>query len=357
MNQRKQFYTSEEPASEILRQLDEDVDSDTELEENEIIGEANIVEVVMDGIVPESSINNINQRNEETSDESEDDCFENGNNDEEATIIIMYKSRDGTVCSKISSNSSQGRRCFENIVRAQGGATRFIRNRADTSTDIFQELLGMNSLLNIQKYTVAEAKRQGNNNFQLSVDDLKAFLGLCKIRGVIKGRDNPLCSFWENSYGRKIFSEAMARNKFQQVLRYIRFDDKATRTQRRDSDKFAAIRELWESVILNYQKVFFPHANVTIDEQVFPCRSRCPFRQYMPQKPAKFGIKFWLICDVDTYHVFQAFPYTGKTNRIQEGLGDHDVMKLMKLYFDTGLNVTTDNSFTNLSTAKKLTMR
>ena len=64
MNQRKQFYTSEEAALELLRQLDEDVDSDTELEENEISGEANIVEVVMDGIVPESSINNINQRNE-----------------------------------------------------------------------------------------------------------------------------------------------------------------------------------------------------------------------------------------------------------------------------------------------------
>ena len=193
MNQRKQFYISEEAASESLRQLDGDVDYDTELEENEISGEANIVVVVMDGIVPESSINNINQRNEETSDESED-----GNNDGEATIIAMYKSRDGTVWSKILSNSSQGRRYIENIVRAQGGATRFFRNRIDTSTDVFQELLGMNSLLNIHKYTVAEAKRQGNNNFELSIDELKAFLGLCIIRGVIKGRDEPLCSFWEN---------------------------------------------------------------------------------------------------------------------------------------------------------------
>ena len=34
MNQRKQFYASEEATSEILRQLDEDLDSDTELEEN-----------------------------------------------------------------------------------------------------------------------------------------------------------------------------------------------------------------------------------------------------------------------------------------------------------------------------------
>ena len=48
-----------------------------------------------------------------------------------------------------------------------------------------------------------------------------------------------------------MFSETMTRNKFQLVLRYARFDDKATRTQQRGTDKFEAIRELWESIILN----------------------------------------------------------------------------------------------------------
>ena len=356
MSRRKQFYSSDEAVAEILRQLDEDADSDTDLEENaiEVSAEADILEEVMDNTIPESLINNITQRDKESSDESEDDYFVNESNDGDATNLAMYKSRDGTFWSKNSSNSSQGRRGVENIVRAQGGATRFILNRVDTSKDVFEELLGISSLLNIQKYTVAEAKRQGNNTFDLSIDELKAFLGLCIIRGVIKGRDKPLCSFWENSYGRRIFGETMARNKFQLVLRYIRFDEKATQTQRRGSDKFAAIRELWERVMLNCQNAFFPHANVTIDKQLFPCRSRCPFIQYMPQKPAKFGIKFWMICDVDTYYVLQAFPYTGKTDRIEEGLGDHVVMKLMNPYFETGLNVTTDNFFTNLSTAKKL---
>ena len=55
----------------------------------------------------------------------------------------------------------------------------------------------------------------------------------------------------------------------------------------------------------------------------------------MPQKPAKFGIKFWLLCDVDPYYVLQAFPYTRKTDRIEEGLGDQVVMKLMNPYFGT----------------------
>ena len=77
----------------------------------------------------------------------------------------------------------------------QGGVTRFILNYVDTSRDAFEELLGKNSLLNIEKYTVAKSKRQGNNNLELSIDQVEAFLGLCIIHNVIKGRDEPLYSY------------------------------------------------------------------------------------------------------------------------------------------------------------------
>ena len=161
----------------------------------------------MDGVMPENLMKNKTQRDEKSSDESEDDYCMNGNNDEEATIVTMYKSHNGTVWSRSSPNSLRGRRCVENIVCVQVGVTSFL-NSVDTSTDIYKELLGKNSLLNIQKCTIAEAKRQRNNNSELFIDDLKkAFLSLCIIRGVIKRPDEPLYRFWENLFGRKIISE------------------------------------------------------------------------------------------------------------------------------------------------------
>ena len=64
-----------------MRQL-EDVDSDIEVERNEneisVSGEVNIVEV-MDGIIPESSINIITQRDEESSEKSEHNYCVNEN--------------------------------------------------------------------------------------------------------------------------------------------------------------------------------------------------------------------------------------------------------------------------------------
>lgn len=51
----------------------------------------------------------------------------------------MYKSRDGTVCSKNSSNPLQPCRGIENIGHVHGDVTRFFVNFVDTSADVFQE--------------------------------------------------------------------------------------------------------------------------------------------------------------------------------------------------------------------------
>ena len=37
-----------------------------------------------------------------------------------------------------------------------------------------------------------------------------------------------------------------------------------------------------------------------------------------------------MICDANTYYVLQAFPYTGKTYRIEEVLGEHVVEPLFR---------------------------
>ena len=65
----------------------------------------------------------------------------------------------------------------------------------------------------------------------------------------------------------------------------------------------------------------------------------------MSQKPAKFGIKFWMVCDAETYYVLQLFPYTGKTDFIEEGFREYVFIKLVTPYFNIGLNTITDKFF------------
>ncbi|CAJ1087251.1 piggyBac transposable element-derived protein 4-like [Xyrichtys novacula] len=52
--------------------------------------------------------------------------------------------------------------------------------------------------------------------------------------------------------------------------------------------------------------------DITVYEQLVPFTGRCPFRQYIPSKPAKYGIKTWVACDSKTSYAWKMQVYTGK---------------------------------------------
>jgi len=76
----------------------------------------------------------------------------------------------------------------------------------------------------------------------------------------------------------------------------------------------------------------------------------------MPIKPCKFGIKFWLVADVENRYVLNDFPYLGKDNlRISStSLHEFVVLKLAEPYLGCGRSITTGNFFTSIPLAKKL---
>ncbi len=263
--------------------------------------------------------------------------------------------RDGTVWTTV--NNPVGRLPAHNLLRGAGGPTAFIISRVETEEDVFLELFDRKNLEDIVKFTVAEAKRQKDETFHFDVETLKAFLGLCIARGVYKARNEPAASFWSDRDGRPIFSATMPRDKYLTILRYIRFDCRDSRQSRR-GDKFHLIRCVWDRVIENSRKCYHPRELNTVDEQLFPCRSRCCFIQYMPQKPGKFGIKFWLLCDALNYYVCNASPYVGKyEERTNAGLASDVVLGLCQPFYGSGIHVTTDNFFTSLSLSKLLAQK
>ena len=58
-----------------------------------------------------------------------------------------------------------------------------------------------------------------------------------------------------------------------------------------EQDKAALIRDVWTMFNSNLSKMYKPTENVTIDEQLYPYRGHTIFTQYIPSKPAKYGIK------------------------------------------------------------------
>ncbi|KAL6470251.1 hypothetical protein MHYP_G00213700 [Metynnis hypsauchen] len=93
--------------------------------------------------------------------------------------------------------------------------------------------------------------------------------------------------------------------------------------------------------------------------KLFPSKTRCCFLQYIATKPDKFGIKFWLACDLKSKYICNVFPYLGKDPSRPSGerVSKTVVMRLMEPFMDKGRTVTTDNFFTSLSLAQRLLSR
>nr|XP_023697146.1 piggyBac transposable element-derived protein 4-like [Paramormyrops kingsleyae] len=88
-----------------------------------------------------------------------------------------------------------------------------------------------------------------------------------------------------------------------------------------------------------------------------PFRGRCPFRQYIPSKPAKYGIKIWAACDAASSYAWNLQVYTGKRNG-----GAPEKNQGMRVVLDmaqglSGHNITCDNFFTSHKLGQELLKR
>ncbi|XP_029341493.1 piggyBac transposable element-derived protein 4-like [Acyrthosiphon pisum] len=145
--------------------------------------------------------------------------------------------------------------------------------------------------------------------------------------------------------------------RFRFLVRNLRFDDFTNRSERSEIDKLAPIRELFEVLVQNFQNNFIPTEYLTLDEQLIAFRGRCSFRQYIPNKPARYGIKIFALVDVKNAYTFNLEVYAGqqpngpyKMNNSAESV----VKRMVQPVEGTKRNITMDNWFTSLPVVKYL---
>lgn len=183
--------------------------------------------------------------------------------------------------------------------------------------------------------------------------EVAAFIGLLIQAGVQKSASESLEEVWSSKYGRPIFRATMSQTRFKELLRFCRFDNFATRDARLASDKLAPIRDLWEMFQVMLPRVYRPGSDITVDEQLVATRGRCGFRQYIPSKPGKYGIKIFWACDSLTSYPLKGEVYVGRQPGAAANANNVTdlVKRLVKPWQNTGRNVTMDNYFTSCDLA------
>ena len=192
-----------------------------------------------------------------------------------------------------------------------------------------------------------------HNYNDTSVEELNAFIGLLMMSSFW---NLSLLGCWTNPMAPPHFAATMSYRRFLTLLTKIRFDDYKTRASRRQTDKFAALREIFDDFAENLSRYSNPSESVTVDEMTVAYRGfKCSFVVYNKDKPNPYGIKLWTLADAQNRFVYNLQPYLGKVGeKSEKGLGQRVVLDLIKPVSKTGRNVCADNFFSTKNLGETL---
>jgi hypothetical protein len=136
----------------------------------------------------------------------------------------------------------------------------------------------------------------------------------------------------------------MTRDRFDLIWRFLHLQNNA---ELNPEDPLRKLRFFIDFLNKKFKEVYVPQDSVTVDESMVKFKGRLSFRQYLPAKPIKWGIKVWSLCESLTGYMVCFQVYTGKVLGGSEvGLGHRVVMDLTQHLHGSNIRVYMDNFYT-----------
>ena len=147
-------------------------------------------------------------------------------------------------------------------------------------------------------------------------EEIYALFGLFYFRGLLGVNLKAVHRLFSDRYGHPVFGGTISRNRFSFLSGHLCFDDPSNRWERWVTDRFAAFRNIFEEFNDNCSKHLIPSEYLSMDETLYPMRTRIAFRQYNPSKPAKYGLLFKSLNDARVSYTYRSFVYAGKPQQL-----------------------------------------
>jgi hypothetical protein len=147
--------------------------------------------------------------------------------------------------------------------------------------------------------------------------------------------------------------------RWEQIKRYF----KISNPEEEDPyDKMAKVRGLWEHFLAACKANLWPSKEVAVDEAMKKFKGRCSFKQYIKNKPVRWGLKIFCACCAATVYLWNAILYVGKqqteeNSKKEMGATTAIVVDLLGPLSGKNHHVFTDNFYTSIPLMVELRKR
>ena len=187
--------------------------------------------------------------------------------------------------------------------------------------------------------------------------EMRAFIGINIIMGINNLPEADM--YWSgNSFlGNAGIQNVMSCNRYQKLSQYFHVSDCASEVPRDhpQHDRLHKVRPVINHIARTFKCTYHLSREVTVDEAMVKFAGKLSFRQYMPAKPIKRGIKIWMLCDSNSAYLSKFDVYLGKNSMNDgNGLGYNVVDQLTNEIRHSHRHVYFDNFFTSIPLVEKL---
>ncbi|XP_056397299.1 piggyBac transposable element-derived protein 4-like [Hyla sarda] len=187
--------------------------------------------------------------------------------------------------------------------------------------------------------------------------ELKTFFALLFNMGIVK--KPTIRSYWSNDmlYHTPLYRSVMPRNRFEALLKFLHYANNENCPPPSDPnfDRIYKIRPLVNYLNQKFSEVYTPEKEIAVDESLVHFKGRLHFRQYLPNKRARYGVKLYKLCEGTTGYTHKFRVYEGKDSKIEPPecppvlkTTGKIVWDLVHPLLDQGYNIYLDNFYTSV---------
>lgn len=163
---------------------------------------------------------------------------------------------------------------------------------------------------------------QDRNFVQVTEDDLKLYIAINILMSLVQKPN--IQSYWskDESIETPYFKNVMPRKRFLSIAKNLHFAS----DNNNSNDPLIKIKEVSDVIAKTFRNMYIPKKNICIDESLMQCKNRLHYIQFIRTKRAKFGIKFYKLCDSETRYIHNFKIYIGK-DKTETGTASANVVK------------------------------